>query len=72
MEALFYDIETLFDAVIKFSPVAMSIIEPDVIHLNMAEIQDIGIDVASIIQQLTFDIMTKSAASKSGFRATQA
>ncbi len=72
MEALFYDIETLFDAVIKFSPVAMSIIEPDVIHLNMAEVQNIGIDVASIIQQLTFDVMTKSAASRGGFRATQA
>ena len=72
MEALFYDIETLFDAVIKFSPVAMSIIEPDVIHLNMAEVQNIGIDVASIIQQLTFDIMTKSASSKGGLRATQA
>jgi len=72
MEALFYDVETLFDAVIKFSPVAMSILEPDMMHLNMAEIQNIGIDVASIIQQLTFDIMTKSAASKSGFKATQA
>ena len=71
MEALFYDIETLFDAVIKFSPVAMSIIEPDVINLNMAEVQNIGIDVAGIIQQLTFDVMTKTAA-KGGFRATQA
>lgn len=72
MEALFYDIETLFDAVIKFSPVAMSVIEPDILHLNMAEVQNIGIDVASIIQQLTFDVITKSAASKGGFGITQA
>jgi len=72
LEALFYDIETLFDAVIKFSPVAMSVVEPDVLHLNMAEVQNIGIDVASIIQQLTFDVITKSAVSKDGFRVTQA
>ena len=73
MEALFFDIETLFDAVIKFSPVAMSVIEPEVIHLNMAELQNIGIDIAGIIQQLTFDVITKGMNSGLGsFRATQA
>ncbi|NPV49740.1 MAG: hypothetical protein HPY60_00885 [Candidatus Methanofastidiosum sp.] len=73
MEALFFDIETLFEAVIKFSPVAMSVIEPDVIHLNMSEVQDIGIDVAGIIHQLTFDVITRGMNSSLGsFRATQA
>lgn len=73
MEALFFDIETLFEAVIKFSPVAMSVIEPEVIHLNMSEVQDIGIDVAGIVQQLTFDVITKGMNSGLGnFRATQA
>lgn len=73
MEALFFDIETLFDAVIKFSPVAMSVIEPEVIHLNMAELQNIGIDIAGIIQQLTFDVITRGMNSGLGsFRATQA
>jgi hypothetical protein len=73
MEVLFFDIETLFDAVIKFSPVAMSIMEPEVIHLNMAEVQNIGIDIAGIIQQLTFDVITKRMKGAQGsFRATQA
>lgn len=73
MEALFFDIETLFEAVIKFSPVAMSVIEPEVIHLNMAEVQDIGIDVAGIIHQLTFDVITRGMNPSLGsFRATQA
>ena len=73
MEALFFDIETLFDAVIKFSPVAMSVMEPEVVHLNMAELQNIGIDVAGIIQQLTFDVITKGMKGAQGsFRATQA
>ncbi|MCC7573044.1 MAG: hypothetical protein KO464_06615 [Candidatus Methanofastidiosum sp.] len=73
MEALFPDIETLFDAVIKFSPVAMSVIEPEVVHLNMAELQNIGIDIAGIIQQLTFDVITKGMKTGQGsFRATQA
>lgn len=72
MEALFFDIEALFDAVIKFSPVAMSVIEPEVIRLNMSEIQNIGIDVAGIIQQLTFDVITKGMGPSGSFRATQA
>jgi len=73
MEALFSDIETLFDAVIKFSPIAMSFIEPEVIHLNMAEVQNIGIDIAGIIQQLTFDVITRGMNTGMGnFRATQA
>jgi len=73
MEALFFDIETLFEAVIKFSPVAMSVIEPEVIHLNMSEVQDIGIDVAGIIHQLTFDVITRGMkAGQGSFRATQA
>lgn len=73
MEALFFDIETLFESVINFSPVAMSVIEPEVIHLNMAEVQDIGIDVAGIIHQLTFDVITRGMNSGRGsFRATQA
>lgn len=73
MEALFFDIETLFEAVIKFSPVAMSVMEPEVIHLNMAEVQDIGIDVAGIIHQLTFDVITRGMNPSLGsFRATQA
>ena len=73
MEALFFDIETLFEAVIKFSPVAMSVLEPEVIHLNMSEVQDIGIDVAGIIHQLTFDVITRGMNSGLGnFRATQA
>lgn len=73
MEALFSDIETLFDAVIKFSPVAMSFIEPEVIQLNMAEVQNIGIDIAGIIQQLTFDVITRGMNTGMGnFRATQA
>jgi len=73
MEALFFDIEALFEAVIKFSPVAMSIIEPEIIHLNMAELQNIGIDIAGIIQQLTFDVITRGMnAGQGSFRATQA
>jgi hypothetical protein len=73
MDALFFDIETLFDAVIKFSPVAMSIVDPEVLHLNMAELQNIGIDIAGIIQQLTFDVITKGMKGAQGsFRATQA
>lgn len=58
---------------IKFSPVAMSIVDPEILHLNMAEIQNIGIDIAGIIQQLTFDVITRGIKGAQGsFRATQA
>ncbi len=48
-ELLFEDIEDVFLAVIKLTPVAMSIEEPESVTLSMREIQNIGMDLSEVV-----------------------
>ncbi len=48
-ELLFEDIEDVFLAVVKLTPVAMSIEEPETLTLSMREIQNIGMDVSEAV-----------------------
>jgi hypothetical protein len=48
-ELLFEDIEDVFLAVVKLTPVAMSIEEPNEITLSIREIQNIGMDLSEVV-----------------------
>lgn len=59
VDSLIPDIETLFEIVLRFSPIAMSIEHPDVIKLSELEIQNISINLSALLTDITNFITIK-------------
>jgi len=53
IEALVPDLETLFEIVLRFSPVAMTIEHPEVLRLSELEIQNLSINLSSLLTDIT-------------------
>ncbi|MFQ6088601.1 MAG: hypothetical protein ACE5K0_06835 [Candidatus Methanofastidiosia archaeon] len=58
-EVVFSNLEEVFMAVARFTPVAITIEEPDEITLSMREVQNIGLDIAMILSDLTTSTIRK-------------
>jgi len=59
VDAMVPDNETLFEIALRFNPVAMSIEEPEEITLSEAVVQDIAINLSSLVSDITNYITMK-------------
>ena len=60
IEALIPDLETLFEIVLRFSPVAMTIQHPEAIRLSELEIQNLAINLSSLMTDITNYVTIKN------------
>jgi len=59
VEVLIPDVEALFEVVLRFSPVAMSIEHPDVLKLKILDVQNVSINLSSLLTDITNYITIK-------------
>ncbi len=59
IEALVPDLETLFELVLRFSPVALTIQHPETLRLSELEIQNLSINLSSLLTDITNYIILK-------------
>ncbi len=54
----FVDVLTLFDIAVKYTPVLISIIEPEEVTINIVDLRDIALDVTSVFFEASQKIAT--------------
>ncbi|RZN47523.1 hypothetical protein EF808_04145 [archaeon] len=59
VEAIVPNIETLFEVVLHFSPLAMSIEYPEVLRFTLVDIQNLAINMSSLVTDITNYVATK-------------
>ncbi|MFQ5815792.1 MAG: hypothetical protein ACE5G7_04770, partial [Candidatus Hydrothermarchaeaceae archaeon] len=59
VEAFIYEAKTLVDIAVKHTPILIEIIEPEEIELSMLDLQDIGVDLASVFFEAAHKIAIK-------------
>lgn len=59
VDALIPDVEALFELALRFNPVALSVEEPETLPLSEIAVQDLAINLSSLVTDITNYITTK-------------
>ncbi|MEE8168801.1 MAG: hypothetical protein V3T58_08035 [Candidatus Hydrothermarchaeales archaeon] len=59
IDAFMYEPKTLVDIAVKHTPVLVEIVEPEEIELSMLDLQDIGVDLASIFFEASHIVLAR-------------